>query len=89
MWRKYLTCIAMLAVALAAMPAHADKFADILSKGVIRVVVFTDVPPFSSANVKRELEGFDVDLARMVADAEDLLPLQQRLLKERRDRWIH
>ncbi|MEZ5486004.1 MAG: transporter substrate-binding domain-containing protein [Burkholderiaceae bacterium] len=69
MWRKYLTCIAMLAVALAAMPAHADKFADILSKGVIRVVVFTDVPPFSSANVKRELEGFDVDLARMVADA--------------------
>ncbi|MCZ4316523.1 transporter substrate-binding domain-containing protein [Comamonadaceae bacterium G21597-S1] len=69
MWRKYLTCIAMLAAALVAMPAHADKFADILSKGVIRVVVFTDVPPFSSANVKRELEGFDVDLARMVADA--------------------
>ena len=69
MWRKYLTGIAMLAVALATMPAHADKFADILSKGVVRVVVFTDVPPFSSANVKRELEGFDVDLARMVADA--------------------
>ena len=69
MWRKYLTGIAMLAVALATMPAHADKFADILSKGVVRVVVFTDVPPFSSANVKRVLEGFDVDLARMVADA--------------------
>ena len=71
MWRKYLTCIAMLAVALAAMPAHADKFADILSKGVIRVVVFTDVPPFSSANVKRELEGFDVD-DRVVLDLVDL-----------------
>jgi polar amino acid transport system substrate-binding protein len=54
---------------LAAAPAHADKFADILSKGVVRVVVFTDVPPFSSANVKRELEGFDVDLARMVAES--------------------
>ena len=27
-------------------------------------------------------------VARMVADAEDLLPLQQRVLRERRARWI-
>lgn len=69
MWKKYLTCIAVCVMALTSAPAHADKFADILSKGVIRIVVFTDVPPFSSSNVKRELEGFDVDLARMVADS--------------------
>lgn len=47
--------------------ARADKLADILSKGVVRIIAFVDVPPFSSTNAKRELEGFDVDLANMVA----------------------
>jgi polar amino acid transport system substrate-binding protein len=49
--------------------AKADKFADILSRGVIRIVVFADVPPFGSMNANRELEGFDIDLAKMVAEA--------------------
>ena len=69
MFRKLMQSIAVVALALGGGSAHADKFADILSKGVVRVVVFTDVPPFSSTNVKRELEGFDVDLAKMIADA--------------------
>ena len=67
MFKKWLISVAFIALGLSSAPAHADKFADILSKGVIRIVVFADVPPFSSTNVKRELEGFDVDLARMVA----------------------
>lgn len=49
--------------------AKADKFAEILQKGVVRIAVFGDVPPFGSVNVNRELEGFDIDLARMVAQA--------------------
>lgn len=49
--------------------AKADKFADILSNGVIRVIVFSDIPPFSSMNANRELEGLDIDLAKMVAEA--------------------
>jgi polar amino acid transport system substrate-binding protein len=49
--------------------ARADKFSDILSKGVVRVVVYADVPPFSSINANRELEGFDIDLAKMVAQS--------------------
>jgi len=68
MFKKWFLPAAFVLSCLCATPAYADKFADILSKGVIRIVVFTDVPPFSSANVKRELEGFDVDLARMVAE---------------------
>lgn len=68
MLKRILATVAFIALAVAGAPAHADKFADILSRGVVRVVVFTDVPPFSSANVRRELEGFDVDLARMVAE---------------------
>lgn len=66
-WIRNLAAVALLS--LGSAMAHADKLADILSKGVVRVVVFADVPPFSSTNVKRELEGFDVDLAKMVADA--------------------
>lgn len=52
---------------LANAPAQADKLADILAKGVVRVVVFADVPPFGSQNANRELEGFDIDMAKLVA----------------------
>ena len=49
--------------------ARADALADILTKGVVRIIVFADVPPFGSVNVNRELEGFDIDLAKMVAES--------------------
>ena len=49
--------------------AWADRFEEILSKGVIRIGVPLDVPPFGSQNVNREPEGFDVDMANMVAKA--------------------
>lgn len=39
--------------------------------------------------VHKDEAAFGRVVARMVADAEDLLPLQQRLLRERRARWIH
>lgn len=52
---------------LASADARADKLADIISKGVVRVVVFADVPPFGSQSPNRELEGFDVDMAKLVA----------------------
>src|SRR5450631_2615517 len=69
MYKKWVHFVAVIALALGSAAAHADKFADILTKGVVRIIVFSDVPPFSSNNVKRELEGFDVDLAKMVAEA--------------------
>jgi len=49
--------------------AWADKFEEIISKGVVRIGVPLDVPPFGSQNVNREAEGFDVDMASMVAKA--------------------
>lgn len=52
---------------LTSADARADKLADILSKGVVRVIVFADVPPFGSQNVNRDLEGFDIDMAKLVA----------------------
>lgn len=54
---------------LTAKSASADVLANILSKGVVRVAVFADVPPFGSVNAKREAEGFDIDLANMVGKA--------------------
>ena len=69
MLKKWLSLIAVLVLSLGSVTAQADKLADILSKGVVRIIVFTDVPPFSTQNAQRELEGFDVDLAKMLAAA--------------------
>jgi polar amino acid transport system substrate-binding protein len=55
------------AAMVASVEAYADKLAEITAKGVVRVVVFADVPPFGSQNANRELEGFDIDVAKLVA----------------------
>jgi polar amino acid transport system substrate-binding protein len=47
--------------------ARADAFEDILKKGTVRIATPLDVPPFGSQNEKREPEGFDIELAGMVA----------------------
>ncbi len=66
--RTFLTAAcALVLVAAASVDARADKLADIISKGVVRVIVFADVPPFGSQNAARELEGFDIDMAKLVA----------------------
>lgn len=65
-------CTAILAVAglvLGIAEARADSFADIVRKGVVRIAVPLDVPPFGSVNQERKAEGFDIDLAEMVAKA--------------------
>jgi polar amino acid transport system substrate-binding protein len=66
------TIVGLLAVALTALiatGAKADRFEDILKKGVVRIAVPLDVPPMGSQNAQREPEGFDVELAGMVAKA--------------------
>jgi len=55
--------------ALTGQAAQADAFEDILKKGVVRIATPLDVPPMGSQNEKREAEGFDIDLANMVAKA--------------------
>lgn len=68
--KRVVAAAGLLAASLMAVgEARADKLADILSRGVVRVIVFADVPPFGSVNVNRELEGFDIDLAKMMAQA--------------------
>jgi len=54
---------------LGAAQAQADRLADILSKGVVRIGVPLDVPPFGSQDANRNPIGFDVELAEMVGKA--------------------
>ena len=67
--RLVVACAAILLATFAAAEARADKLAEILQKGVVRIIVFGDVPPFGSMNAQRQLEGFDIDLARLVAES--------------------
>jgi polar amino acid transport system substrate-binding protein len=67
---RFLTAaIAAIALVFGIVEARADAFAEILKNGVVRIAVPLDVPPFGSINQERKPEGFDIDLAEMVAKA--------------------
>ena len=57
---------ALLALTLS-FPAYADRLQDILDKGVVRIGVPIDVPPFGFTDANQQPVGLDVDLANMVA----------------------
>lgn len=63
---RRLFCPAALALALLAPRAHADALVDIQKAGVIRVGVFDDFPPFSSAGADMTLKGYDIDVANLI-----------------------
>jgi len=69
MHRFLIAAIAAIALVFGSAEARADAFADILKNGVVRIAVPLDVPPFGSMNQERKPEGFDIDLAEMVAKA--------------------
>jgi polar amino acid transport system substrate-binding protein len=49
--------------------ARADKLADIIAKGVVRIGVPLDAPPFGAQDANRNPVGFDIELAEMVGKA--------------------
>jgi len=66
--RSLFAGLAALAVAaFGAAEARADKLQDILSKGVVRIGVPLDAPPFGSQDADRKAVGFDIEMAEMVA----------------------
>ena len=70
MLKKWVSSLAVVLLSFGMLgAAWADKFEDIISKGVVRIGVPLDVPPFGSQNQNREAEGFDIDLANMVGKA--------------------
>ena len=70
MIKKWIQSVAVVLLSVGLFsPAIADRFEEIIAKGVVRIGVPLDVPPFGSQNVNREAEGFDVEMAGMVAKA--------------------
>ena len=49
--------------------ARADALDDITKAGVLKVGVFGDFPPFSSVTSDMSLQGYDIDVAKILADA--------------------
>ena len=53
---------------LGASQVRADGLADIQKAGTLKVGVFEDFPPFSSVGSDMALKGYDIDVARHLAD---------------------
>lgn len=53
----------------AAAPARADSLADIEKAKVIKVAVPQDFAPFGSAGLDLKPQGYDIDMAKYIADA--------------------
>ena len=50
-----------------ATAAHADALATIQKNGVVRVAIPQDFPPFGSLGSDLKLQGYDIDMAHLVA----------------------
>lgn len=67
--RQWLAIAATVLAACAAPAAHADKLQDILKRGYLIVGTTSSTPPFGFKDDKGELQGFDIDMSRLVAKA--------------------
>ena len=68
--RKLSKVIVSAALLFAAVPAIAqqrDILKEVTDRGVIRIATASDVPPYSFLGSNGELQGFDVDLGKMIA----------------------
>lgn len=58
----------VLASGLSAFPAHADALATIEKNKLIRIAVPQDFPPFGSVGADMAPKGYDVDMAKLIAE---------------------
>jgi polar amino acid transport system substrate-binding protein len=72
---RRLAMAAGFAVALGfAGAAQADELDDIMKAGVIKVGIFEDFPPFSSAGTDLKSQGYDIDVINALAKALGVTP---------------
>jgi polar amino acid transport system substrate-binding protein len=70
--------LATIAIALIAPPAHANKLKEILDRGVVRIAVLLDLPPYGFSDQNQKPAGLDIDLANILAkDLKVKLKMQQ------------
>lgn len=66
--KKLLIALAGAACLLSSVSAaQADQLQDIEKRGVIRIAVPQDFPPFGSVGTDLQLQGYDIDMARYLA----------------------
>ena len=68
--RRPLAALGLTGLAAAAAftrSAEAQTVDDVLSKKKVQVGILVDLPPFGVVNAKNEYEGYDVDVARLMA----------------------
>jgi polar amino acid transport system substrate-binding protein len=53
---------------LSQAPAHADALEDVVKRGVLKVAVPQDFPPFGSVGPDMKPRGLDIDTAKLLAD---------------------
>lgn len=58
----------LLVVWVVSLPAHADLLDEIRSRGHLVAGVKTDYPPFGFVGDDGQLQGYDVDVARAIAE---------------------
>ncbi len=59
---------AVIAIVHAPTQARADALADITSRGTLRVAVPQDFPPFGSVGADMTPQGYDIDVAALIAE---------------------
>ncbi len=64
---RHFSCATFAALIALASPAFADELDDIMKAGVIKIAVPQDFPPFGSVGKDLQPEGYDVDVARLLA----------------------
>ncbi|MDO5652742.1 MAG: transporter substrate-binding domain-containing protein [Brachymonas sp.] len=62
--RRVAVCLSLAALSQAAM---ADALQDITKRGAVRVGVFLDYPPFGSLSPSLKKQGYDIELAEIIA----------------------
>lgn len=63
-----LALAATVAIAFPALDARADALSDIVSRKVLKVAVPQDFPPFGSVGTDMQPRGYDIDMAKLIAD---------------------
>lgn len=62
------TAAAALTLSFQATAARAEALDDIVKAGVIRIAVPQDFPPFGSVGTDLKPQGYDIDMAQLIAD---------------------
>lgn len=66
--RKTLFAALLVTLGLGQVPAHADALSDVIERGVLKVAVPQDFPPFGSVGPDLKPRGLDIDTAQLIAD---------------------